>query len=325
MASPATPHLDAVLAALCARQDHDLAQPVPQRLLELRRKWLRLSLLRHYCRPAAPVPAQHDLTSKVMKSAGVLVQAPRAGARERGINATSGPAALGQGATMPYTVSTADLAVNPHLTAIPALNPHASELPPAIQRYAVSAIESGLRRQLLDILEHYAGHEMTSEGQVTATLLQLRADLESRPAPASTTISTNPGVPTSAYTAATASAATLDLLTTAADQIAALDAAQGTEAEYYHAVIDSARAKLALIEKTAVADQYSDAAFRTLSERIVAQLRAKHATVVEETTQVRRQLDAFALGDEFAALVRQLAAVRREMDVVRSEIERLES
>ncbi|KAJ3368680.1 hypothetical protein GGF31_006242, partial [Allomyces arbusculus] len=76
---------------------------------------------------------------------------------------------------------------------------------------------------------------------------------------------------------------------------------------------------------TAVADQYSDAAFRTLSERVVAQLRAKHAAVVEETAHVRRQLDAFALGDEFAALVRQLAAVRREMDVVRSEIERLES
>ncbi|KAJ3354297.1 hypothetical protein GGF32_002598 [Allomyces javanicus] len=226
---------------------------------------------------------------------------------------------------MPYTVSTADLAVNPHLTAIPALNPHASELPPAIQRYPVSAIESGLRRQLLDILEHYSGHEMTSEGQVTATLQLLRADLESRPAPASTTISTNPTVPTAAHAAAITSAAVLGLLTTAADQIAALDAAQATEAEYYHAVIDSARAKLSLIEKTAVADQYSDAAFRTLSERVVSQLRAKHAAVVEETAHVRRQLDAFALGDEFAALVRQLAAVRREMDVVCTEIARVES
>ncbi|KNE71093.1 hypothetical protein AMAG_15343 [Allomyces macrogynus ATCC 38327] len=324
MASPATPHLDAVLAALRVHQDRDLAQPVPLRLLELRREWLRLSLLRHYCRPAAPVP-QHDLTSKVMKGAGVLVQAPRAGARDRGAAAASGPAAHGQDATVLYTVSTADVAANPHLTAIPVLNPHASELPPASQRYPMSAIESGLRRQLLDVLEHYAGHEMTSEGQVTATLQQLRADLESRPAPASTTISTNPAVPSTAHAAATTSVATLDLLTTAADHIAALDAAQATEAAYYHAVIDSARAKLALIEKAAVADQYSDAAFRTLSERVVAQLRAKHAAVVEETARVRRQLDAFALGDEFAALVRQLAAVRREMDVVRSEIDRLKS
>ncbi|KAJ3359800.1 hypothetical protein GGF31_003759, partial [Allomyces arbusculus] len=263
MASPAGPRLDAVLAALHARQDADLAQPVPQRLLQLRREWLRLALLRHYCRPTAPVP-QHDLASKVMKGARVLVQVPRA----RGAATASAPAAQGQDATAPYTVSTADVAASPHLAAIPALNPAASELHRASQRYPMSAIESGLRRQLLDVLEHYA--EMTSEGQVTATLQQLRADLESRPAPASATTSTDPAVPAAAHAAATTSAATLDLLTTAADQIAALDAAQATEAEYYHAVIGSARAKLALIEKTAVADQYSDAAFRTLSERVVA-------------------------------------------------------
>ncbi|ORZ31094.1 hypothetical protein BCR44DRAFT_39676 [Catenaria anguillulae PL171] len=226
---------------------------------------------------------------------------------------------------VPTTMAPPTVAIHGRLNQIPLLASSSPTHPRLEQQREIkSQVEQGLRDQLVAVVEHGLGQEITSLSQLSTATHRL---LTSLPPPISSptgTQSPRPPPPASADHLALSLSSTLTQLTSLLSTHTSLSSATATSTHYFSRVAQVALAKLDLLAATVRAH---DSQQVTPLARVVSEaLEAKKLALERELAQVKGEIGVYVeLGPEFTIMCREVRQVRAEVERVKAEVKRLRS